>query len=260
MSQELRSYSIFIWRDPYVKSGRELIQEYRGKLIKYDMEGISTDMSFLEMLDVLNNQLVSQGLPAVCFESDCREGICGACSLTINNYPHGEDKNTTTCQIHMRTFEAGDTIVIEPFMAGPFPHIRDLVVDRRALDKIMQSGGYVSVNVGSAPDAHSILIDKKSADEAFEAAACIGCGACVAVCKNSSAMLFVGAKVAQLSRLPQGQPERAQRVKQMIASMESLNFGGCSNFKGCEVVCPKGITTKVISELNWEFLKSVIKS
>ncbi|QQG35121.1 MAG: succinate dehydrogenase/fumarate reductase iron-sulfur subunit [Deltaproteobacteria bacterium] len=231
-----------------------------GAFVTENISGISPDMSFLEMLDILNDRILSRNDHPVCFESDCREGICGACSLVINGVAHGRQTGTTTCQLHMRSFKSGSTIVVEPFRARSFPVIRDLVVDRSALDRIMQAGGYISVNVGSAPDAHSILVDKKSADQAFEAAACIGCGACVAMCKNSSAMLFVGAKISQLSKLPQGQPERYERVKRMVEQMQVEGFGGCSNTMACEAVCPKGITTKVISELNWEFLKMTLKS
>ncbi|MBT8195975.1 MAG: succinate dehydrogenase/fumarate reductase iron-sulfur subunit [Bacteroidia bacterium] len=228
----------------------------KGKLVTYPITDISEDMSFLEMMDVLNNQLIEAGEDPVAFDHDCREGICGACSLYINGSAHGPGDGVTTCQLHMRSFKDGDTIHIEPWRAKAFPVIKDLVVDRNSFDRIMSAGGYVSVNTGAAQDGNAIPIKKENADTAFDAAACIGCGACVATCKNSSAMLFVSAKVSQLSLLPQGQVEATERVKKMVKQMDDEGFGNCSNTGACEVECPKEISIENIARLNREFLKA----
>jgi succinate dehydrogenase / fumarate reductase iron-sulfur subunit len=214
------------------------------------------DMSFLEMMDVLNEQLLAQGKDGVAFDHDCREGICGMCSMVINGQPHGHRKGTTTCQLHMREFADGDEIVVEPWRASAFPIIRDLVVDRSSFDRIQQAGGYVSVNTGSAPDANAIPIGKRDADEAFDYAACIGCGACVAACPNASAMLFVSAKVSHLALLPQGQVERVERVKNMVDRMDAEGFGGCTNHGECSAACPKEISVDAIMLLNREYVRA----
>jgi succinate dehydrogenase / fumarate reductase iron-sulfur subunit len=227
-------------------------------MVSYTPDNISPDMSFLEMLDVVNRGLIIKGEEPIAFDHDCREGICGMCSLVINGQPHGPEKATTTCQLHMRKFNDGDTIYIEPFRAKAFPVVKDLVVDRSAFDRVIQQGGYVSVNTGGAPDANANPIGKTIADDAFDAAACIGCGACVATCKNASAMLFVSAKVGQLARLPQGQAERDSRAKQMVDQMDEEGFGNCTNQGECEAVCPKDIKIKYISELNLEYTRSVL--
>jgi succinate dehydrogenase / fumarate reductase iron-sulfur subunit len=227
-------------------------------MVSYTPDNISPDMSFLEMLDVVNRGLIIKGEEPIAFDHDCREGICGMCSLVINGQPHGPEKATTTCQLHMRKFNDGDTIYIEPFRAKAFPVVKDLVVDRSAFDRVIQQGGYVSVNTGGAPDANANPIGKTIADDAFDAAACIGCGACVATCKNASAMLFVSAKVGQLARLPQGQAERDSRAKQMVDQMDEEGFGNCTNHGECEAVCPKDIKIKYISELNLEYTRSVL--
>ena len=229
-----------------------------GQMVQYTPDHISPDMSFLEMLDVVNQSLIQNGEEPIAFDHDCREGICGMCSLVINGQPHGPEKATTTCQLHMRKFKDGDTIYIEPFRAKAFPVVKDLVVDRSAFDRIIQQGGYVSINTGGAPDANANPIGKSIADEAFDAAACIGCGACVASCKNASAMLFVSAKVGQLSRLPQGQAERSQRAEAMVNQMDEEGFGACTNQSECEAVCPKEIKIKYIAELNREYSRAVI--
>lgn len=227
-----------------------------GKLVRYELDDVSEDMSFLEMLDVLNEKLTTKNEEPVAFDHDCREGICGACSLVINGVPHGPDAGVTTCQLHMRRFHNGDNITIEPFRAKAFPLIRDLVVDRSAFDRIMQAGGYVSVSTGNAQDANNIPIPKQDADSAFDAAACIGCGACVATCKNASAMLFLSAKVGHLARLPQGQPERKRRVLAMVSQMDAEGFGNCTNTYDCEAVCPKEISVKFIADMNRDYLKA----
>lgn len=214
------------------------------------------DSSFLEMLDILNERLINQGEEPVVFDHDCREGICGMCSLYVNGHPHGPDEDVTTCQLHMRKFKDGETITVEPWRSAGFPVIRDLMVDRRAFDKIIQAGGYVSVNTGGVPDANAIPISKTIADEAMDAATCIGCGACVAACKNGSAMLFLSAKVSQLALLPQGRVEAASRAKNMLAKMDELGFGACTNTQACEVECPKSISISNIARLNREFLKA----
>lgn len=225
-----------------------------GQIETHVLDDVNQHMSFLEMLDLLNEKLVTAGKEPIAFDSDCREGICGACSLVINGTPHGPQRGTTACQLHMRHFSDGDEIWIEPFRAKAFPVIKDLVVDRSAFDRVIEAGGYVSVNTGSAPDANSILVGKEDAEVAFEAAACIGCGACVAACKNASAMLFVSAKVGQFAHLPQGQPERKRRVLQMIAAMDEVGFGNCTNQYECEAVCPKTISAEFIAEMNRDYL------
>ena len=221
---------------------RQKSAESKGDFEEYSLSNIDGDMSFLEMIDILNEELILKNIDPVTFDHDCREGICGSCSMYINGKPHGPQKGTTTCQLHMRHFNDGDTIVIEPWRAKGFPVIKDLMVDRSAFDRIIQSGGFISVNTGNAPDGNSIPINKKDADEAFSAAECIGCGACVAACKNASAMLFVGAKVNQLSLLPQGDPERSSRVRNMVSQMEDEGFGHCTNTGACEAECPKEIS------------------
>lgn len=239
-----------IWRQDGPKA--------KGRFEKYNITDISPDCSFLEMLDILNESLVDKFQMPVSFDHDCREGICGMCSLYINGRPHGPDDEVTVCQLHMRRFKDGDTITVEPWRSNAFPVIKDLMVDRKALDKIIQAGGYVSVNTGSAPDANAIPISKEDADLAFEAAACIGCGACVAACKNASASLFVAAKVSQLAVLPQGKVEAAKRARAMVAKMDELGFGNCSNTYACEAECPKGISVKHIARMNREFLSAKI--
>jgi succinate dehydrogenase / fumarate reductase iron-sulfur subunit len=232
----------------------------KGKMVDYKVADISEHMSFLEMMDVLNEQLVNSGEEPVAFDHDCREGICGMCSMYINGEAHGPDRGVTTCQLHMRMFKDGDTITIEPFRATAFPVIKDLVVDRTAFDRIQQAGGYISVNTsGNTQDANSIPISKHAADEAMDAATCIGCGACVATCKNSSAMLFVGAKVSQYALLPQGQIEAADRVQNMVAQMDLEGFGNCTNTGACEIECPKGISLENIARMNRELMKASIK-
>jgi len=233
----------------------------KGKMETYQVSEISEHMSFLEMLDVLNEQLISEGKDPVAFDHDCREGICGMCSLYINGEPHGPDRAITTCQLHMRKFKNGDTIYIEPWRAKAFPVIKDLVVDRSSFDRIIQAGGYVSVNTsGNTLDANAIPIPKADADEAFDAATCIGCGACVAACKNASAMLFVSAKVSQLALLPQGQVERKERVQNMVDQMDKEGFGNCTNTGACAVECPKEISLENIARLNREFLAASVAS
>jgi len=230
-----------------------------GRLVTYEIQDVSEHMSFLEMLDVLNEQLLARGDDPIAFDHDCREGICGTCSMVINGVPHGPARATTTCQLHMRKFQNGDTITIEPFRARAFPVVRDLVVDRGAFDRIVQAGGFVAVNTGGAPDGNALPISKGEADIAMDAAACIGCGACVAACPNASAMLFVAAKVAQFAHLPQGQPERRARVLNMVQSMDHEKFGNCSNHFECEAVCPKEISGRFISELNREYMSGLLK-
>ena len=238
---------------------RQASSDVAGKFEQYDLSNIDGDMSFLEMIDILNEQLILKAIDPVTFDHDCREGICGSCSMYINGKPHGPQKGTTTCQLHMRHFNDGDTIFIEPWRAKGFPVIKDLMVDRSSFDRIIQSGGYISVNTGNAPDGNSIPINKQDADEAFSSAECIGCGACVAACKNASAMLFVGAKVNQLSLLPQGAPERSSRVKNMINTMEEEGFGHCTNTGACEAECPKEISIDNISKLNREYIRALLK-
>jgi len=240
-----------IWRQKNSKDS--------GAFKSYPVKDVSKDMSFLEMLDVLNEQLQEKGEDPVHFDHDCREGICGMCSLYINGHPHGP-LQTTTCQLHMRSFSDGETITIEPWRAQPFPVVKDLVVDRGAFDRIIQAGGYVSVNTGGVPDANEIPIPKSVADEAFESATCIGCGACVAACKNASAMLFVSAKVSQLAMLPQGKVERKNRVEKMVAQMDAEGFGACTNTGACEAECPKGISITNIARMNREYFSAKVSS
>ncbi|RMG54294.1 MAG: succinate dehydrogenase/fumarate reductase iron-sulfur subunit [Acidobacteria bacterium] len=246
--------------DLTLKIWRQKDAQSEGRFVTYQVKDISPDMSFLEMLDVLNEDLIRKGEDPVAFDHDCREGICGACGLYINGRAHGPLKGTTTCQLHMRHFRDGDTIVIEPWRAAPFPVIKDLVVDRSALDRILRAGGYISVNTGSAPEANSIPVPKEAADEAFDAATCIGCGACVAACKNASAMLFVAAKVSHLALLPQGQVEKRQRVLRMVAQMDEEGFGNCTNTYACEAECPKEISVSHIARMNREYLAALLTS
>jgi succinate dehydrogenase / fumarate reductase, iron-sulfur subunit len=240
--------------DLTLKIWRQKDSRSKGNFVTYKVTGISPNCSFLEMLDILNEQLIGKNEEPVVFDHDCREGICGMCSLYINGRPHGPDDAITTCQLHMRKFRDGDTIVIEPWRAKPFPVIRDLMIDRTAFDKIIQESGYISVNTGGAPDANTILIPKDSAELSMDAAACIGCGACVAACKNASAMLFVSAKVSHFALLPQGSPEAKERVHRMVAMMDQLGFGNCTNTYACEVECPKLISVSNIARMNREFL------
>jgi succinate dehydrogenase / fumarate reductase, iron-sulfur subunit len=239
---------LMIWR----QKNSDSLGDFENHVLK----GISTDMSFLEMLDVLNEKLTKDGLEPVAFDHDCREGICGMCGAVVNGIAHGPEKETTLCQLHMRKFTSGDTLVIEPFRSRAFPIRKDLMVDRAALDRIIQAGGYVSVNTGGAIDGNSIPISTETAELAMDAAACIGCGACVASCPNGAAMLFTGAKISQLSLLPQGHPERKQRAAAMVAQMDKEGFGYCSNERECEAVCPKGISISTIARMNREYLKS----
>ena len=232
----------------------------KGKFVNFEVKGISSDTSFLEMLDILNGDLVNKGDEPVVFDHDCREGICGMCSLYINGHPHGPDDAITTCQLHMRKFKDGETITIEPFRARPFPVIKDLMIDRSALDIIIQAGGYTSASTGGVPDANAILISKYKSDLAMDAASCIGCGACVASCKNASAMLFVSAKVSQMALLPQGEPEAAMRVMNMVAAMDEAGFGNCTNTGACEAECPKEIKITNIARLNREYLSASFAS
>ena len=242
-----------------LKIWRQKDSSSKGEIVDYKVTEISEHMSFLEMMDVLNEQLVNAGEQPVAFDHDCREGICGMCSMYINGEAHGPDRGVTTCQLHMRMFKDGDTITIEPFRAASFPVIKDLVVDRSAFDRIQHAGGYISVNTsGNTQDANATLIAKKAADEAMDAATCIGCGACVATCKNSSAMLFVGAKVSQYALLPQGQVEAADRVRNMVSQMDLEGFGNCTNTGACEVECPKGISLDNIARMNRELIKASV--
>lgn len=244
----------------FLKIWRQKNPESEGKIINYEIDGITEDMSFLEMMDVLNEKIMHDGGDPVAFDHDCREGICGSCSMFINGQPHGPDRGVTTCQLHMRKFEDGDTIYIEPFRSRAFPIIKDLVVDRTAFDRIQQAGGYISINTsGNTLDANTIPIEKESADKAFDAATCIGCGACVATCKNSSAMLFVSAKVSQFALLPQGKVEATDRVLNMVKQMDLEGFGNCTNTGACHVECPKGISLDYIAKLNTEYAKASLK-
>ncbi len=250
MSAKTMTLTLQIWRQKGAGSP--------GSMQSYKLEGVNDDMSFLEMLDVLNGKLIKEGQDPVAFDHDCREGICGACSMVINGRPHGPRKGTTTCQLHMRTFKDGDTITIEPWRAAAFPVIKDLCVDRGAFDRVIAAGGYVSVNTGSTVDANAIPIGKTAADEAMDYAQCIGCGACVAACPNASAMLFTGAKVAQLVKLPQGQVERRGRVLNMVAQMDREGFGACTNHRECSEACPKEISFDAIELLNREFMRAQV--
>jgi len=238
---------------------RQKDQLTKGAFKMYELDHVSTDMSFLEMIDVLNGDLIKKGEDPIAFDHDCREGICGMCSLYINGHPHGP-LQTTSCQLHMRTFKDGETITVEPWRAKAFPVLKDLIVDRTAFDRIQQAGGYVSVNTGGVPDANEIPIAKKVADEAFDSAICIGCGACVAACKNSSAMLFVSAKVSQFALLPQGMPEKKERVEKMVAQMDAEGFGSCTNTYACEAECPKDIKVTNIARLNREYFSAMLSS
>lgn len=244
------NFTLKIWRQKDAKS--------KGQFETVKISGIEEDMSFLEMLDIVNEQQMRQGKEGFAFDHDCREGICGMCSLVINGMPHGPDNHVTTCQLFMRKFKDGDTIVVEPWRASAFPVIRDCVVNRSAFDRIIQAGGFVSINTGSAPDASTIPVPKSDADSAFDAAACIGCGACVAACKNSSAMLFVAAKVSHLSYLPQGKVEAKKRVLAMVSQMDKEGFGNCTNLYECQAACPKGITVDFIAKMNREYLVSTV--
>ena len=242
-----------------LKVWRQKDQQTKGQFRTYQLDHVSPDMSFLEMFDVLNNDLILKGEDPIAFDHDCREGICGACSMFINGRPHGP-LQTTTCQLHMRSFRDGQTITVEPWRARAFPVIKDLVVSRESFERIQQAGGYISVNTGGVPDANEIPIPKTNADKAFDAAACIQCGACVAACKNASAMLFVSAKIAQLALLPQGQPERKQRVERMAAQMDKEGFGACTNTLACEAECPKGISVSNIARMNREYYSAKLTS
>lgn len=248
MSEKKINLTLKVWR--------QKDRNTKGKLVSYPLQNISTDMSFLEMLDVLNEQLIQKDEEPVAFDHDCREGICGMCSLMINGQAHGPERETTTCQLHMRRFKNDATIVVEPWRARAFPILKDLAVDRSGFDRIMSAGGYASVNVGNAQDANCLLVGKENADRAMDAAACIGCGACVASCKNASAMLFVAAKVTHLAELPQGHPERNRRVQRMVAQMDAEGFGSCTNTYECEAACPAGIKVTTIAKLNREFLRA----
>jgi len=240
-----------VWRQPRPGAA--------GRFESYDLPGVSPDMSFLEMLDVLNEGLVAGGREPVAFDHDCREGICGTCGMVINGRPHGPERATTACQLHMRSFRDGDTITVEPWRAGAFPVLRDLVVDRTALDRIIQAGGYIGVATGSAPDANAMPIPKEASDRAMDAAQCIGCGACVAACPNASAMLFTAAKAAHLGLLPQGQPERYRRALAMVERMDLEGFGGCTNFGECQEACPKEISVETIAWLNRDYLAGTLR-
>lgn len=237
-----------IWRQENARS--------KGSFQTYELDGVSVEMSFLEMLDSLNTKLIKEGKEPVAFDHDCREGICGSCGMYINGHPHGPAPGITTCHLSMRYFKDGDTITVEPWRAKSFPVIKDLIIDRNALDKIQIAGGFISVNVGSAPESHAIPVKKKNADDAFDSAICIGCGACVAACKNASAMLFVSAKISQFALLPQGRVEAKERVRAMVAKMDEVGFGNCSNTGACEAECPKHIKLVNIARMNREFYKA----
>lgn len=239
-----------------LKIWRQANNAASGQIVTYEVKDVSTHMSFLEMLDVLNEQLIDRGEDPVAFDHDCREGICGACSLVINGIPHGPQRGTTACQLHMRTFHDGETIYIEPWRATAFPVIKDLIVDRTSFDRIIAAGGYISVSTGSAPDANAIPIGKDTAELAMDAAACIGCGACVAACPNASAMLFTAAKAAHLNLLPQGQPERDERTLKMVAQMDAEGFGNCTNYAECQAACPKEINIQFIAKLNRDLIRA----
>jgi len=243
-----------------LKVWRQKNSSAKGNFETFEVKDISSEMSFLEMFDVLNERLINEGKDAIAFDHDCREGICGSCSMYVNGQAHGPWKNNTVCQLHMRAFKDGDTIVVEPWRSAAFPVIKDLMVDRTAFDRIIQAGGYISVNTGNAVDANAIPIEKQKADESFMAASCIGCGACVATCPNGSAMLFVSAKISQLALLPQGAPERKDRVLNMVAQMDKEGFGNCTNIYACEAECPKGISVANIARMNREYLGASLSS
>lgn len=240
--------TLYVWRQADAKTN--------GYFDKHHLDSVSEDMSFLEMLDILNEKLIHDGKDAIAFDHDCREGICGTCSLVINGFPHGPERATTTCQLHMRKFKDGDTLYIEPFRSKAFPVVKDLIVDRTAFDRVMQAGGFIGVNTNSAQDANSLPISRENSELAMDAAQCIGCGACVASCPNGAAMLFVGAKVGQYALLPQGQPERKRRVYNMVKQMEIEGFGACTNFYECEAVCPKQVPVRFIAMMNRDYLKA----
>ncbi|MCA8947877.1 MAG: succinate dehydrogenase/fumarate reductase iron-sulfur subunit [Planctomycetes bacterium] len=248
---------LHIWRQARASTSADFAQD--GRMVRYELADVSPDMSFLEMLDVLNEHLIGKGEEPVAFDHDCREGICGTCSLVINGRAHGPERGTTACQLHMRSFQDGAEIWVEPWRAKPFPVVRDLVVDRSAFDRIVQAGAFISVRTGAAPDANAIPVPKDDAEKAFDAATCIGCGACVAACKNASAMLFVGAKVSHFAHLPQGRVERERRARNLVAAMDAEGFGNCTNQYECEAACPKEIPVRVIADLNREFTKAKIK-
>jgi succinate dehydrogenase / fumarate reductase iron-sulfur subunit len=243
--------TLYVWRQPGPSA--------EGAMVRYEAQGISTHMSFLEMLDVVNEGLIGRGEHPIAFDHDCREGICGMCGMVINGVAHGPQAATTTCQLHMRHFRNGETLYVEPWRAGPFPVIKDLIVDRSALDRIVEAGGYITAPTGSAPEANATLVPKEAADLAFDNAACIACGACVAACPNGSAMLFTAAKVAHLAALPQGQPEREKRVLAMVAEQDHLGFGGCTNIGECSAVCPKSIPMESIARLNRELARASLR-
>jgi succinate dehydrogenase / fumarate reductase iron-sulfur subunit len=247
----LKELKVKVWRQKGPKT--------KGKFETYVVNNISTGTSFLEMIDILNDNLIREGKDPIAFDHDCREGICGVCSLYINGRPHGPDDDVTTCQLHMRKFKEGETITVEPYRSKAFPIIKDLIVERNAFDRILQAGGYISVNTGGVPDGNAIPVSYDDAEAAMDAASCIGCGACVAACKNASAMLFVSAKVSHLARLPQGKVEAARRAKSMVAKMDELGFGNCTNTGACEAECPKGISISNIAKLNREYLSAKIK-
>ena len=241
-----------------LKIWRQKNAQAKGKFVTYKLDGVSAEMSFLEMLDFLNKKLIEDGDNPVVYDNDCREGICGCCGLYINGHPHGPEIKTTSCELHMRSFKDGETIVVEPWRSKAYPVIKDLVIDRHAFDKIIQAGGFISADTGSSQDANAILIPKEDADKAFDTATCIGCGACVAACKNSSAMLFVAAKVSQFAYLPQGKVEAKERVLSMVAKMDEVGFGNCTNTYACEAECPKGISVAYIAKMNREFLSAKV--
>jgi succinate dehydrogenase / fumarate reductase iron-sulfur subunit len=252
VSAETINLTLRVWRQPRGNA--------QGHLETYKAENIPTTASFLEMLDIVNERLALEGVEPIAFDHDCREGICGTCGLVVNGRPHGHEKETTLCQLHMRHFKDGDTLVIEPFRARAIPVVKDLVVDRGALDQIIMAGGFISVNTGQAPEANSLPVPKENADLAMDAAACIGCGACIAACPNAAAMLFTSAKISQFALLPHGRPEAARRAQAMVAKMDELGFGNCTNHKECEVECPKGISISNIARMNREFLKAALFS
>ncbi|MEQ1634750.1 MAG: succinate dehydrogenase/fumarate reductase iron-sulfur subunit [Planctomycetota bacterium] len=245
---------LHIWRQSKASSANNFAQD--GKMVRYELDHVSKDMSFLEMLDVLNEQLIKKGEEPVAFDHDCREGICGSCGIVIDGVAHGPERGTTTCQLHMRSFQDGAEIYIEPWRAKAFPVVKDLVVDRSAFDRVVQAGAFISVSTGSPQDANAIPVSKEESDKAFDAATCIGCGACVAACKNASAMLFVGAKISHFAHLPQGRVERDRRARNVVAAMDQEGFGNCTNQYECEAVCPKEIPVRVIAEMNREFVRA----